>query len=79
MNTHTLITEMLKPKEKPSEYLEILRSVLKQRDTGEAILSGGLESGEDPLDILDPSINTLGVLFIMYASSLSHNGYTRLP
>ncbi|KDQ10390.1 hypothetical protein BOTBODRAFT_36290 [Botryobasidium botryosum FD-172 SS1] len=65
MNTHGLLSELLKPKEKASEHLDVLRSVLKQREGGEAVLSGGLEGGEDPLEILNPAINTLGVLFMM--------------
>lgn len=46
-----------------------LNSYLKSfapKDIRETILSGTLGSGQDPLTILDPSINTLGYLYILY-------------
>ncbi|KAI0758755.1 hypothetical protein C8Q74DRAFT_1299769 [Fomes fomentarius] len=45
-----------------------LNSYLKSfapKDPRETILSGTLGSGQDPLTILDPSINTLGYLYIL--------------
>ena len=40
-------------------------------DAREAALIGPLSSGEDPLNVLDPRNDTLGVLYILRVSSYS--------
>lgn len=78
-----VLNEILSPSASHAQLATFLRGITKRGDEGDYLLAGPLpqaledrsDSGAslalDPLSVLDPTMNTLGYLYILYGIGLS--------